>query len=844
MKSIEVKKDIYWVGSLDPGLRIFDIIMYTPYGTTYNSYVVKGTEKVALFETVKEKTFDQYLDRLNNMDIDISTIDYIVVDHTEPDHAGSVGKILELAPNAKVVGSKCAIGFLREIINIPFDYIEVSDGDTLSLGNKTLRFISAPFLHWPDSIYTYIEEDKLLMTCDSFGSHYCCNGIFNDKIENKKDYFEALEYYFNMIMGPFKPYAAKAISKIEKLDIDIICPGHGPVLRENPLEIVNIYKNWCVPTLKFPENLITICYVSAYGYTEKIANKIAEGINTTGNFNINLFDVINHDISDIIESINNSKGVLFGTPTINGDALKPIWDVLINLNPLTHCCKLAGAFGSFGWSGEGVPNVAQRLKQLKMNVVDPLKFKFNPSESELNASFLYGCNFANTLRGSETNKTPIKPTKKWKCLVCNEVFEGDTAPDICPACGATSEQFIEIKEDLITFKSTKNEHIVIIGNGIAGLSAAESIRARNKICKISIISDENSITYYRPSLSDGLGDELNYDNFFVKPYSWYIDNDIDLQLNSKVISINTSANTLILSSEKEIHYDKLIIANGSRNFVPPIAGNDKKGVFTLKNIADLENIRDYLPSVKTVSIIGGGILGVEAAVSLRSKGINVNVIEFANNLMAKQLDNTASSVLERKLSENGINIITGDSVVSILGTDEVKGVLLNSNKSLECEMVIFSVGIRSNLDLIKNTNITFDKGIIVNEKMETNIPGIYACGDVCEYKGSVYGNWASSAEMGKTAGIAASGDTYKFENFINSLVFNELDIEIVSCGDVSSTSSLIFSNPDHNLYKKFLFKNDIIVGGILVNSSKYLPNLLQAIESSNSLKDVVNNKLI
>lgn len=147
MKNVEIKKDIYWVGALDPGLRVFDIIMYTPYGTTYNSYVVKGNEKVALFETVKEKCFDEYLKTLETLYIKPSDIDYIVVDHTEPDHAGSVGKILELAPHAKVVGSMQAISFLKEIINRDFDHIVVRDGDTLSLGNKTLKFISAPFVH-------------------------------------------------------------------------------------------------------------------------------------------------------------------------------------------------------------------------------------------------------------------------------------------------------------------------------------------------------------------------------------------------------------------------------------------------------------------------------------------------------------------------------------------------------------------------------------------------------------------------------------------------------------------------------------------------------------------------
>ncbi|HEK8708887.1 TPA: MBL fold metallo-hydrolase, partial [Clostridioides difficile] len=157
LKSLKIKENLYWVGSLDPDLRVFDIIMYTPYGTTYNSYVLKGTEKTVLFETVKDKHFDNYIERLNDLNIDFEKIDYIVVSHTEPDHAGSVEKLLDLAKNAKVVASETAIKYLKEIVNKDFEYVAVTDGDTLSIGDKTLEFFSVPMLHWPDTIYTYIK---------------------------------------------------------------------------------------------------------------------------------------------------------------------------------------------------------------------------------------------------------------------------------------------------------------------------------------------------------------------------------------------------------------------------------------------------------------------------------------------------------------------------------------------------------------------------------------------------------------------------------------------------------------------------------------------------------------
>lgn len=398
MKSLKIKNDLYWVGALDPELRIFDIIMHTPYGTTYNSYVVKGSEKTAIIETVKIEFFEQYLERLKDLEVNLEELSYIVVNHTEPDHAGSVAKLLTLAPNAKVVGSPIAIKYLKAITNTDFEYIEVREGATLSLGNKTLKFLSVPMLHWPDSMYTYVEEDKTLFTCDSFGSHYSFDGVFNDLIENKEDYLDALKYYFDCIMGPFKPFMLKAINKIEKLDIDTICPGHGPVLRSNPFEVVNKCKEWCQPAKKNEVKKIVIPYVTAYGYTEVIAKEIVKGIESKGNFDIKLLNVIEHDLNDVVAEVASSDAFICGSPTILADMLEPIRELLTKLNPVIHGGKYAGAFGSYGWSGEAVPRIDSRLQELKMKTVAPsINVNFKPSEKELEDSFNYGVAFADIL---------------------------------------------------------------------------------------------------------------------------------------------------------------------------------------------------------------------------------------------------------------------------------------------------------------------------------------------------------------------------------------------------------------------------------------------------------------
>ena len=395
--TFKITEDLFWVGALDPNLKIFDIIMETKFGTSYNSYLLRGSEGIALFETVKEKFFDEHLEKIRSV-INLEDINYVVVNHTEPDHAGSVEKILEYAPNATVVGRNLAIKYLTEIINKPFKNKVVKDGETLSLGNKTLKFISAPQLHWPDTMYTYVIEDETLITCDSFGAHYCDERVLKSAIEDSKedDYIEAYNYYFRMIMGPFKPFVLKALDKIKDLDLKFICPGHGLVLDNNNIEkYMNLYKEWC-QSVKRKKQSIVIPYVSAYGYTEEIAQEIKKGIESS-NFDVDIlmYNLVTADMNEVLSEINQCSGLLLGSPTLLSDTLPQIWTILTSLNPVIHKGLSASCFGSYGWSGEALKNINERYKQLKLNVVsEPLGIIFKPSENNLKDAYNFGLDFA------------------------------------------------------------------------------------------------------------------------------------------------------------------------------------------------------------------------------------------------------------------------------------------------------------------------------------------------------------------------------------------------------------------------------------------------------------------
>ncbi len=405
-KIIDITSDVKWIGVLDYDIVTFDIVMETEFGTTYNSYFINATDR-AIVEAAKESFSDVHINKIRQL-TDLAEIKYIILDHTEPDHSGNTGKLLELAPQATVVGSGNAIRYLADIINKPFKSLVVKDGDTLSLGNKTLKFIAAPNLHWPDSMFTWLEEDRILFTCDMFGAHYCSENIFNDFSE---EYFKAFKYYFDVILKPYSRFALKALEKIKHLDIRFICPGHGPVHHKNLERITELTKEYASEYVRITEKKqmknILLAFVSAYGFTGKMAEIIAEGIKQVPGFNVQLLDIENISLGDLESEIVKADALLVGSPTINQNTLLPVYKLFALVNPLRDKGKPAGSFGSYGWSGEAPEIIANNLKSLKFKYFDdPAAAKFSPANDKAASLREYGKRFAEFVI-EEYNKTKV-----------------------------------------------------------------------------------------------------------------------------------------------------------------------------------------------------------------------------------------------------------------------------------------------------------------------------------------------------------------------------------------------------------------------------------------------------
>ncbi len=398
VNTLEISDSVHWVGVLDKELVTFDVVMETKFGTTYNSYFIDAEHKTVV-DTVKERFWPEYEAKLRSL-MQPEDLKYIVVNHTEPDHSGCVGRLLEIAPQAVVVATGTAIRYLKDLMTSPFNSIQVKDGEELDLGNKTLQFISAPNLHWPDTMFTFLKEENILFTCDSFGAHYADDRMFDDLMDT---WDESFKYYFDVILKPFSRFLLKAIERIRPLDIAVICTGHGPILRSNWKKYVDLSEHYANEALAMPQQKrVYIPYVSAYHKTGALAHAIAEGLASDPNLEIFVQDIEHTSLGEIDMQVAMASGIIIGCPTINQNILLPVYRLFAVINPLRDKGKLAGGFGSYGWSGEGMKIIRTNLENLKLHYTeDDVFVKFSPDVSDIERAANYGKRFADLLAKSK-----------------------------------------------------------------------------------------------------------------------------------------------------------------------------------------------------------------------------------------------------------------------------------------------------------------------------------------------------------------------------------------------------------------------------------------------------------
>jgi flavorubredoxin len=377
-KSVLLKDDIYWVGAIDWNVREFHGYT-TSRGTTYNAYLVRG-EKTALVDTVKAGFFPEMLSRIESI-MDPADIDYLIVNHAEMDHSGAIPLFMERVPNVQLIATDHCIKALERHYRQDLPIQKVRTGDEISLGNKTLQFLEAYMLHWPDSMFTYIKEDCILMPNDGFGQHYASYHRFDDENPLESVMEEAAKYFGNILM-PLAPLIPPLLKKVKKMGIpiDMIAPSHGIIWRSYPDKIIQAYTDW---SKGIADDRVLIIYDTMWQSTETMAKAISQGISAAGVEN-KLIHVRKNHRSDIMKEILSSKILVIGSPTINEGIFPTVAELLIYLKGLRPLKKKGVAFGSYGWGGEAIPAINDAMKAIGFEVIDPgLSVMYVPGEEDL-----------------------------------------------------------------------------------------------------------------------------------------------------------------------------------------------------------------------------------------------------------------------------------------------------------------------------------------------------------------------------------------------------------------------------------------------------------------------------
>lgn len=386
-----------------------------------------------------------------------------------------------------------------------------------------------------------------------------------------------------------------------------------------------------------------------------------------------------------------------------------------------------------------------------------------------------------------------------------------------------------------------SNRVIIIGGGVAAVNAIKAIRELDKEAEINVFQNEKTYPYYRIKLTKNLFDNLEEDKILLQKKEWYDMNNIKLHLGEEVTDIDVDKQQVTLASGSRFGYDKLLLANGSSNFVPPIKGIEKENVHTIRKLSNTQAIKENIEDKKAVLIIGGGIQGLETAWALHQQGKEVIIAEVLERLMPRQLDKRASELIMKAIENFNIKLFLNTQISEVIGKDKVESVKTNNGDNIHCNMVIYSVGIRPNKSLTENTPINTNLGVVVNNKMQTSIENVYAAGDVAELEGKIGGLWSVALEQGKTAGYNMAGKEVIYTPSAPVTIMNAFNISLFSMGNIDESScdvTLIDDILDELSYKRLFIKDNKIIGAILIGDTKQSSLLKNLIEKEIILSDV------
>jgi len=431
---------------------------------------------------------------------------------------------------------------------------------------------------------------------------------------------------------------------------------------------------------------------------------------------------------------------------------------------------------------------------------------------------------------------------RWQCGRCRHVHVAQDPPPFCPMCAAVRAKFEPAPEGVEPPPAARphpsGRRILIVGGGIAGHIAARTARSIDAAARITLVSEEPSF-YNRLDLTRFLAQEIEREALFDYGAAWYDEHQVEFLGRTRAIALDPVRKAVVLAEGRELEYDALVLAHGSSAAAPPFYREGLEGLVALRALTDVEAIAAGSGRGARVVVIGGGVLGLEAAAGARKRGGAVHLLEYMPRLMPRQLDAAAAGLLASRMRNAGIRVETGASVTEILGAERVEGVRLADGRSVPADLVVVSIGIKPNVDWVKRSGIRCGRGVIVDDRMRTSAPDVFAAGDLCEWRGQVAGSWANAEEQAKVAGTNAAGRMASYEGVLPATVLKCFPLNVVSLGEIVDDSaeirSTVIEDPELGSYKKVVFRSGIPVGAILIGPATGLCEVRRLVEGGHEL---------
>ncbi len=785
-------------------------------GTGRNIYRIQGSEKTVLFDA---GDVPEYM---------ISDVDILVVNSCYPAQMEYIRSVITHNHDVLLAGSADTLSFVQEYLGGEITKHIIRLRETMDIGGvqlqfmpvanigrsrhqdrswkKTYRFLHMPNWQWIDSIAVIAE--------DSSGKALLSGQFFSSTEAGSR------KIYFHDRIRPFHEYAAKALKIYSEADLDIILPEHGDMLTADEAirEYSGYLKEYSAGSDR-KEKIVAIPYVSEFGYTRQLAETAASGAESVENVKAHVFDLRSMDIRAAVEAIESADGVAVGTPTIENDAAAEVLQVMAAISVSAAADKPAAAFGSYSYREAGVTNVMARMQQLGMLTVEyGLPIRFRPGEKDLEAAYRYGKYFA-------------------ECTAAGRILPLKTA------------QKDQEKEPVHT-----DRRFIVIGNGAAGITAAEELRKLDTGCSIEIISREKNGTYNRQILTKCMLRKIPDRNMILYGEEWYRQRDINVSLGREVISIDPDMKQITLDGGEIRRYDRLIIASGAEPVRADVPGRELDGIFCIHDLTEADRIRGYIETnkIKEAVVIGGGIMGLETAEDLKREGMHITIVESGPHLMMKQLDRVSGSLVAGSLEKQGVRVMLDTVVSGFEGSGgRVEKIRLQDGSCIDAQLVIQCMGIRENSGLAETLTHSGLQGITVNERMETGISDVYACGDCAVYNGENFGLWSQAVEMAiaaarnaaDTSGLTGRNAPGKYRQILPSVTFTGFDMSFFAAGDNGKREGIIYQtketyDPQDGKYRKLFFRERQLCGFILFGDVDLTTDLIDACAAGTLFDDI------